>query len=122
LGLKGGLKSCEQRMGIGRPGLEGIDGFVAPLLWDEYHKSKNVKALETLLAYTVQDVLSLHTLMVQAYNQKVKATPFASYELPMPIFPKVPFEAAPDVVERVLQQRLHSWPLALISPPPGNTC
>src|SRR5262249_37494530 len=75
LGLKGGLKGCERQLGIGRPGLEDIDGFAAPLLWSEYRRG-NVKALETLLAYNIKDTLSLHTLMVHAYNQKVKGTPF----------------------------------------------
>src|SRR5262249_37451373 len=71
LGLKGGLKGCERQLGIGRPGLEGVDGFVAVLLWNEFRKRKDVKALETLLAYNVQDAVALHALMVHTLNEKV---------------------------------------------------
>src|SRR5262249_21278021 len=72
LGLKGGLKGCERRLGITRPGLENVDGFVAVLLWNEYREWNNLKALETLLAYNIQDTLALHALMVHTYNEKVK--------------------------------------------------
>src|SRR5262249_48058816 len=51
IGLKGGLKACERALGLDRTDLEGLSGEVAPLLWDEYRRRKNVKALETLLAY-----------------------------------------------------------------------
>jgi uncharacterized protein YprB with RNaseH-like and TPR domain len=85
LGLKGGLKGCERQLGIGRPGLEDVNGFIAVLLWNEYRMRKNIEALETLLAYNIQDTLVLHTLLVHAYNQKIRATPFsASHLLPMP--------------------------------------
>jgi uncharacterized protein YprB with RNaseH-like and TPR domain len=105
LGLKGGLKGCERQMGIGRPGLESIDGFIAPLLWYDYLNRENIKALETLLAYNIQDTLSLHTLMVHAYNQKVQATPFAgTHSLPVPSLPRSPFQPDTETVERVRRQ------------------
>ncbi len=110
LGLKGGLKGCESRLGIGRPGLEGIDGFVAVLLWAEYRTQGNVKALESLLAYNIQDAVNLHALMVHAFNAKVKETPFAaSHLLAMPTLPKGYFEADPDTVERVLRHQYSPW-------------
>jgi uncharacterized protein YprB with RNaseH-like and TPR domain len=100
LGLKGGLKGCERQLGHPRPGLENVDGFFAVLLWQEYRRRRNIKALETLLAYNIRDTLSLHSLMVHAHNQKVKATPFSeSYFLPTPLLPKVPFEADRIIVE-----------------------
>jgi uncharacterized protein YprB with RNaseH-like and TPR domain len=105
LGFKGGLKGCEQVLGIGRPGLEGLDGYAAVLLWDEYRRNNSAKALETLLAYNIQDVVSLHTLMVHAHNEKVKATPFASsYCLPLPARPEVPFSPDPETVARIRQR------------------
>lgn len=105
LGLKGGLKGCERQMGIDRPGLEDVDGYVAVLLWNEYRQRKSVKALETLLAYNMQDTVSLHALMVHAYNQKVGATPFAgTHTLPMPTLPEIPFKADRDTVDRVWRQ------------------
>ncbi len=109
LGLKGGLKSCERQLGMHRPGMEDVDGFVAVLLWNDYRNKKNVKALETLLAYNIQDALVLHTLMVYAHNEKVKATPFSgSHSLPAPLLPEPAFKADDDTVERVLHRRFGS--------------
>jgi uncharacterized protein len=105
LGLKGGLKGCEQTLGICRPGLEDLDGFAAILLWNEYRKGNSVKALETLLAYNIQDVLSLHALMVHAHNAKLKETPFADrYCLPPPVRPDLPFSPDQEIVARVRRQ------------------
>ena len=76
LGFKGGLKGCERQLGVDRGDLKDIDGFFAVLLWDEYQKNKNEKALDTLLAYNVQDTVTLEDLMVTAYNMKLRQTPF----------------------------------------------
>ncbi len=105
LGLTGGLKSCERQLGMHRPGMEAIDGFFAVRLWNEYRNKKNVKALETLLAYNIQDALVLHALMVHAHNEKVKATPFSgSHSLPAPSLPEPAFKADDATVERLLHQ------------------
>jgi hypothetical protein len=102
LGLTGGLKGCEQRLGIRREGLEDIDGFAAVLLWNEYRRRGNAKALETLLAYNVQDAVNLHRLMVHAHNARVAATPFAgTLTLSPPAPPELPFRPDPQMVERV---------------------
>jgi uncharacterized protein YprB with RNaseH-like and TPR domain len=107
LGLKGGLKGCETRVGLGRPGLEGVDGFTAVLLWHDYRKSRNARALETLLAYNIQDAVSLHALMVHAHNAKLKQTPFAaSHALPAPAAVDVPFRPDPETVARVTRGRI----------------
>lgn len=104
LGLKGGLKGCERQLGIARPGLEGVDGFFAVLLWQEYRRQRNIKALETLLAYNIQDTLTLHSFMVHAHNQKVMTTPFSdSYLLPTPLLPKVPFQPDGETVNRIMR-------------------
>ena len=47
---KGGLKSCEKQLGLSRSGLEGVDGYFAIHLWNDYYYNTNQKALETLLA------------------------------------------------------------------------
>ena len=113
LGLKGGLKGCERQLGIARPGMEGVDGYVAVLLWNEYRRRNNLKALETLLAYNIQDTLSLHALMVHAHNAKVKATPFsASHSLASPSLPEPPFKPDRETVERVLP-----WATVTAAPP-----
>lgn len=68
LGLRGGLKACERRLGIVRPGMENIDGYVAVLLWRQYERRHDIKALETLQAYNVQDAVNLEALMIHAHN------------------------------------------------------
>jgi hypothetical protein len=119
LGLKGGLKGCERQLGIGRASLEGVGGFDAVLLWSEYERQKNIKALETLLAYNIQDTLTLHTLMVHVHNSKVDATPFAdSYCLSLPSLPKVPFEADPETVQRLRRDHFARFGVLLNSRPP----
>jgi hypothetical protein len=70
------LKGCEQQLKIDRGDLRDIDGFFAVLLWDEYQKSGDQKALDTLLAYNIQDTVTLENLMVTAYNRKLQQTPF----------------------------------------------
>lgn len=105
LGLVGGLKGCERQLGMGRPGLEEIESFMAVLLWDEYRKHGNIKALETLLAYNIQDTVTLHTLMVHAHNEKVKATPFAAiHSLPTPGLAEGPFKPDKETVDRLVYE------------------
>lgn len=116
LRITGGLKGCERQLGITRPGLEDVDGFAAVLLWREY-RNGNTKALETLLAYNIQDALSLHTLMVHTHNAKVKATPFAhSHALPFPSLPESPFKADDDTVKRVVGQAFGTFGAVFMRP------
>ncbi len=85
LGIKGGLKGCEAQLGIDRGSLSDVDGLFAVLLWKEFVRTGNPRALETLLAYNVEDTLNLEYLMVEAYNLKLKQTPFYErYALPLP--------------------------------------
>ena len=101
LGYKGGLKSCENQLGFYRGDLADVDGFFAVLLWFDYLNNGNEKALETLLAYNIQDVLTLEHLMVIAYNLKIKDTPFYRNLLPEPNLPNSPFRADAETVKRI---------------------
>lgn len=103
LGYRGGLKSCEKQLGLDRGDLNGVDGFFAVLLWREYKATGDKKALETLLAYNIEDVVNLETLMVEAYNLSLRATPFAeSLRIPYPSRPTtLPFFADLKVIERI---------------------
>jgi uncharacterized protein YprB with RNaseH-like and TPR domain len=102
LGYMGGLKGCERKAGIDRGDLEGLDGYAAVLLWEDYQRNKNPEALETLLAYNVQDVVNLETLMVLSYNLKLKETPFTeSHQLDFPSSPAIPFKADLGTIERL---------------------
>ncbi len=102
LGYRGGLKGCERQLGIGRNELDGVDGFFAVLLWDEYRRHHNRQALETLLAYNILDAINLETLMVLAYNRKTAETPFTeSHRLNLPAVPRLPFAPDEATIERI---------------------
>jgi len=106
LGYTGGLKGCEKKAGIDRGDLDGLDGYSAVLLWNEYQRSKNSKSLETLLAYNIQDVVNLEFLMVLSYNLKLKETPFAqSHQIPSPKEPEIPFKADEETIARTRHER-----------------
>lgn len=110
LGYGGGLKGCEKQLAIDRGDLDGVDGFFAVLLWSDFIKNKNQKALETLLAYNIQDVVNLETLMVISYNLKLRDTPFpVSHRLSIPICPPNPFHADRHTIERI--RRIKMSPL-----------
>ncbi len=101
LGYTGGLKSCEAQLGIDRGDLQGIDGYFAVLLWNDYQENGNEKALESILAYNIQDTVNLEALMIEAYNMKIRQTPFYRKQLKDPVFPKNPFRADMKTVERI---------------------
>jgi hypothetical protein len=90
-----------------RPGLEDVDGLVAVLLWRDFQQRNEPRALETLLAYNVQDTVNLEALMIHAFNRKLAElteVPFAAgYRLPMPAAPANPFRADSETVRRVLR-------------------
>lgn len=105
LGYSGGLKKCEKAMGIDRKDLDGVDGFFAVLLWRDFHQNQNEKALETLLAYNIEDVVNLEMLMVMAYNMQIETTPFSdTLWQPLPKIPKIPFKADPVTIDRIKRQ------------------
>lgn len=107
LGYGGGLKRCEKALGVDRGELEGVDGFFAVLLWDDYRRNKNQKALETLLAYNIEDVVNLETLMVLAYNMKLNDTPFLkTHEMPHPKPPEIPFKADRRTIEKIKHEAM----------------
>ena len=102
LGFRGGLKGCERQMGMDRGDLSDIDGFFAVLLWDEYQKTGDPKALETLLSYNIQDTINLENLMVTAYNLKLKDTPFYETHMIADSPPPVnPYSVDLATVERI---------------------
>jgi uncharacterized protein YprB with RNaseH-like and TPR domain len=102
LGFSGGLKKCERALGVDRGELDGVDGYFAILLWNDYVKNKDRRALETLLAYNIEDVVNLETLMVKAYNLKLGQTPFVkTHCIDLPLQPELPFSADAATVERI---------------------
>ncbi len=101
LGLKGGLKRCEAQLGMNRGDLEEIDGLFAVVLWKAYLRNRDEEALETLLAYNLQDAINLESLMVTAFNLNVRQTPFdRQFRLPMPPTPVNPIPASRKTLDR----------------------
>jgi hypothetical protein len=85
--------------------MEDLDGYAAVLLWQEYRRKRDEKALETLLAYNVQDTLNLEVLMHEAYGRRVRETPFAAlHELPTPETRPNPYTPDPTCVAKVTRQ------------------
>jgi uncharacterized protein YprB with RNaseH-like and TPR domain len=109
LGFKGGLKGCERQLGMNRGDLKDIDGFFAVLLWEEYQRTGDQKALDTLLAYNIQDTINLENLMVTAYNRKLKDTPFYETHLieesPPPV---IPYSVDLETVDSI-KNSSHYW-------------
>ena len=102
LGYSGGLKGCEKQLGISRGDLSDVDGFFAVVLWHEFRRRNDAKALQTLLAYNIQDVLNLEELMVMAYNLKVRETPFGDrLAMEKPTVAANPFEVDLPTVHRL---------------------
>ena len=102
LGFRGGLKGCERQLGMDRGDLSDIDGFFAVLLWDEYIKTKNQQTLDTLLAYNIQDTVTLENLMVTAYNMKLKDTLFyETHLIEEPTLPVNPYRVDLATIDRI---------------------
>ena len=102
IGYAGGLKGCERRLGLQRPGLEDLDGFFAVLLWHDFRKNGNPRALETLLAYNIADTVNLAALMAMAYNQNLTGTPFeATRSVAVPALPDLPFQPDQETIDRI---------------------
>jgi len=99
LGIRGGLKRCEEQLSVSRGLLEGLDGYSAVLLWQEYLRRRDERFLDTLLAYNAEDVLHLPALMVYAYNAFVRLSSFPEKTL-LPATGTVtnPYRPDPEVV------------------------
>ena len=110
LGFKGGLKGCERGLGISRGALDGVDGYFAVLLWNEYRHTGDRRVLHTLLAYNIEDTVNLERLAVEAYNRHVATTPFAAQlYLDWPVPPSLPYSPDLDVIDRVRRQFRSAW-------------
>jgi uncharacterized protein YprB with RNaseH-like and TPR domain len=106
LGYKGGLKGCERKLGIERGELDGIDGYFAVLLWQDFNRGGNQAALQTLLAYNAADVVNLEALMILAYNMKLQETAFAAtHRLDVPAPPPMDLRADSTTVQRLRRDR-----------------
>jgi len=63
VGLRGGLKSIESKVGIERTAaLQGLDGWDAVRLWTRWRHGRDAEALDLLLAYNEADCRNLEPL------------------------------------------------------------
>ncbi|MDD5510362.1 MAG: ribonuclease H-like domain-containing protein [Dehalococcoidales bacterium] len=110
LGYRGGLKSVEEQLGIGREGvLRQIDGFMAVLLWRE-HERGNRAALSTLIRYNLEDVVNLQYLSDIVYNTSIARLPVLVDPLPKPqkyCLDDISFDG--ELVEYLLRQVHERW-------------
>ncbi|MGZ3460553.1 MAG: ribonuclease H-like domain-containing protein [Archangium sp.] len=84
LGMGGGLKEIEDKLGLGRPPhMKGVNGWDAVLLWRAYRARGDVEALRFLVEYNLYDSFQLRSLMDKAYNRGLD-------ELNMDSEPRVP--------------------------------
>ena len=69
LGIAGGLKRIEERLGLGeRSGVEGIRGLDAVRLWQRYRRGER-DALDTLVRYNRADTVNLEPLLTHAVGE-----------------------------------------------------
>ena len=69
LGIAGGLKRIEGRLGIGeRTGVEGVNGLDAVRLWQRYRRGDR-PALDTLVRYNRADTVNLEPLLDHAVRE-----------------------------------------------------
>src|SRR2546425_4856086 len=74
LGMKGGLKEIETKLGIRRPSeIEEMTGYDATVLWAKYLRGDR-KALSQLIQYNTEDVVHLKAIMEIAYDRLAKET------------------------------------------------
>ena len=73
IGIKGGLKQSEFKMGMmPRKGLEDVTGSHAVFLWNDYKMNNNLNSLLKLVSYNFEDAMRLRWLMIKAFNRKQK--------------------------------------------------
>jgi uncharacterized protein YprB with RNaseH-like and TPR domain/predicted nuclease with RNAse H fold len=74
LGLMGGLKEVEHKLGITRPDeVADIGGFEATVLWSKYLRGDKA-ALDQLIQYNTEDVVHLKAIMEMTYDRLAKQT------------------------------------------------
>ncbi|RYG85770.1 exonuclease [bacterium] len=70
VGIRGGLKKIERHVGIARGDeTNGLTGWDAVKLWRRYEQYGDERALKTLVAYNLDDVVNLEPLAEIAYAE-----------------------------------------------------
>ena len=86
LGMKGGLKSIEAKLGIQRPSdVADLTGYDATVLWAKYLRGDK-SALRSLIHYNTEDVVHLKAIMEIAYDRLSEQTAGFLKDSVSPIF------------------------------------
>lgn len=84
VGLRGGLKTVEETVGIGRPPhLRGVAGMDAVILWRNWLAGDELAALRFLVEYNLYDAFQLRALADSAYNLAVEQLAFDGERIPV---------------------------------------
>ena len=74
--VKQAKEQIEKQFGLLRKGPIGkLDGWLAPLLWNEYKRGKT-EALNALVRYNAEDTVNLRTLMEKSFTLSLRKIPF----------------------------------------------
>lgn len=74
LGMKGGLKAVEGKLGLQRPGeVDDLTGYDATVLWAKFLRGDK-HALDRLIQYNTEDVVHLKAIMEMTYDRLCKQT------------------------------------------------
>jgi uncharacterized protein YprB with RNaseH-like and TPR domain len=102
MGLKGGLKAVERRLGLARPDeLDGVDGYTAVLLW-RAHRRGHPDALETLVRYCLEDVVNLKPIAAHVFNRMTTGLPIRVPQITDVEPPPIPYRANRTLVRSLL--------------------
>ncbi|MEX0926420.1 MAG: ribonuclease H-like domain-containing protein [Dehalococcoidia bacterium] len=110
LGFKGGLKRVEQTLRVGRPSiLSSLSGRDAVLLWQMAQEGEP-EALQTLIRYNAEDVVSLPKLAAIAVSEHAVGTPMAAVAAPKTSWfdpESLPFDAS--LVHHIASLTVGRW-------------
>ena len=105
-GYKGGLKTVERELKVGRPSsLDGIGGYHAVRMWHMWTRYGSRDALDTLIRYNAEDVYSLPKLAEIAYNNLADAAGSPAPRLDRLPFPEPELPYSAEVVREMTRVR-----------------
>jgi hypothetical protein len=103
VGLTGGLKKIEQKIGIERPAaIRRYTGYDAVKLWAAFRRGRS-DALEPLARYNLADAINLQAVLRISYNWAV-----AQHELPFRRFDVLLSENAQEATEAAVQDLMRA--------------
>jgi uncharacterized protein YprB with RNaseH-like and TPR domain/predicted nuclease with RNAse H fold len=108
LGMKGGLKSIEAKLGLKRPpSVEDLTGYDATVLWAKYLRGEK-SALEQLIQYNIEDVVNLRAIMEMVYDRLCKRASVPLKKSFTPLFTRV--AQSPQSNKRAILSRVATQP------------